>query len=453
MADGNIELLDAQHMADSLSNALSGVGTSRDRGGLTQYVDRDLTPTEIQNAYDNDWMASKAIDAPAEDMFKAWRSWQAGEKQIEAIEEEERRFYLQGKMTEVVKQARKSGGAALVMIVGNDAPEEELRIDRVGKGDLRNVIVLSKYEISYDEKRRDPEDYWYGQPNLYHLSKPSGEVMHIHPSRVVPFIGKDPLKGNTHADFWGHSILKVMQEALKNASTACQVIASLLHEAKIDVIGIDGLTELLSSTEGELLFQRRFNTVLTSKSVTNAVVIDKQDTYEQKQINFSTFPELIREYAQHVSGASDVPMTRFFGTSPGGLNSTGEGDLDNYYDALASDLVVKIDPKIRLLNEVIIRSATGSRDKSIHYNWNPLKQMDAKELAEIEEKKSKTYVNLSGLGLVPDRVLSSTLRNDMIESPAFSGAEKAFEEYGEEAEAFDPEAGNPNNPDEIEPEA
>ncbi|MDT9702481.1 anti-CBASS protein Acb1 family protein, partial [Streptomyces sp. P17] len=89
---------------------------------------------------------------------------------------------------------------------------------------------------------------------------------------------------------------------------------------------------------------------------------------------FGGLPELIEKFLQEIAGASDIPVTRLLGQSPGGLNSTGESDLRNYYDRVNADQTLTISPALAKLDELIICNALGSRPASIHYNWNSLWQ-------------------------------------------------------------------------------
>jgi Protein of unknown function (DUF1073) len=48
--------------------------------------------------------------------------------------------------------------------------------------------------------------------------------------------------------------------------------------------------------------------------------------------------------------AADIPATRFIGKSPDGMNATGESDIRNYHDRLASDQKVKCTPLLTRLD-------------------------------------------------------------------------------------------------------
>jgi hypothetical protein len=127
-------------------------------------------------------------------------------------------------------------------------------------------------------------------------------------------------------------------------------------------------------------------------------------------------------------------MTRLFGMSPGGLNASGESDLRNYYDRVSSSQTLEMQPAMMLLDECLIRSATGQRDPKIHYVWNPLWQMSEKEKAEVFEKKSSAARTIAGKGqenpLMPIDVISEAFTNELIEDGTLAGLEAASKKYG-----------------------
>lgn len=439
------------YLSDTLRNLASGLGTSRDKATSAEFYLNELQPEQLEAMYRGDWMADKAVDIPAFDSVRNWRSWQADSKVIEQLEEEERRLDVPGKLLEVMILARLWGGAALVMGVGSDDPREELSPDRVGKGELRYLHVMTRHELCAAELRRDPEDPWFREPVMWTLSTEQGMTVEIHPSRVIPFIGKRRPRRSLALDPWGDSILQKIADTVKNAGLASQAIAQLLSEAKIDVVKVPGLMERhLASQESTQRLTTRFSTAMSIKSATNTLILDSEEEYEQKQVSFSELPEVLQQYLLTVSGAADIPATRMLGQSPSGLNSTGESDLKNYYDRIGAEQRLTLTPRLSRLDEVLIRSGTGRRDKAVHYAWAPLWQTSEKEAAEIEKGRSETFSKIGASGLLPSKVASKVLVNSMIESGRYPGIETAMEEYEAETGEFDPEAGGPDDPDEEE---
>lgn len=70
--------------------------------------------------------------------------------------------------------------------------------------------------------------------------------------------------------------------------------------------------------EGKIL--KRIQSMYEQLSIFKLGIKDSKESYESH-----TKEQTI--YMFIVSGAADIPVTRFFGTTPKGLNATGEGDL------------------------------------------------------------------------------------------------------------------------------
>src|SRR5690606_6151383 len=105
---------------------------------------------------------------------------------------------------------------------------------------------------------------------------------------------------------------------------------------------------------------------------------------------------------QLVSGAADIPITRFLGQSPGGMQSTGESDIRNYYDRIKAGQELEMRPAMAVLDECLIRSALGSRPADLFYTWRSLWQSSEKERADIGKTTADTIKTLSDTKLIPE---------------------------------------------------
>jgi uncharacterized protein len=150
---------------DSFRNFLAGLGvTGRDKVASQLFVCDVLPPDQLEAAYRGDWIARKVVDIPAFDACRAWRAWKADQNQIEKIEETERAFNLQFKLMQAMARARLYGGAALVIGVKNQQWDEELNLEKVGKGDLAFVHICTRWQLSAGTMVRDITSPWYGEP-------------------------------------------------------------------------------------------------------------------------------------------------------------------------------------------------------------------------------------------------------------------------------------------------
>jgi hypothetical protein len=96
----------------------------------------------------------------------------------------------------------------------------------------------------------------------------------------------------------------------------------------------------------------------------------------------------------------------------------------------------------RGLDEVIIRSALGSRPEEIYYNWNALWQPTETEQADIFLKCTQGVVNIWNTGLIPDEALAVSVQNMVIEDGSLPGLETALDDMPDDIDEKDPEVIN-----------
>ncbi|RVH94864.1 DUF1073 domain-containing protein, partial [Sinorhizobium meliloti] len=400
-----------------------------------------LTDEELLNAYRGAWLPKKIVDIPAFDSIRAWRDWQAKKPQIEAIEAEEKRLNVMGKLLETRIKARLWGGAALVIGTGDQDLTAPLDVERIGKGGLKYLTVMTRRHLTAGEIDRDPASEWYGKPKVYQLNSADGAQVEIHPSRLVIFNGSqqpdEDIVTTTYAG-WGDSVLLSVFDAIKQADGTAANIASLVFEAKVNVIRIPDFMQNLGNAEYRAKILERYTLAATAKGINGDLLLDKEEEYEQKTASFATLPEVLMSFLQIVSGAADIPATRLLGQSPAGMNATGESDLRNYYDRLQAMQTVEMTPAMARLDECIIRSALGSRDPDIYYEWAPLWGMSEKEKADVFKTKADAARQLVGSGtgqeIIPRDAVSDALVNTFIEDGSLPGLDAAIEEYGKLAE-------------------
>lgn len=451
------------NLSDTLRNLVSGLGSSKDKGTSSAFVTRVIPPDELNSLHRSDWMAKKVVDIIPNDMTREWRDWQSGGDTIEAIERVEKSplINLPFKLNRALQVARLTGGSVIFIGINGDDHSQELVPERIAKDSLKYLHVLSRYEVTCGDIEHDVTSEYYGQPSYYDVVGNNGGTARIHPSRMIRFIGAPFLDENlARSDGWGDSVLQVVYDVIHNSASAQQYTSALIPEAKTDVLYVPRLSEYLRNATTTTQLTNRFTYANTMKSMFNMLLLEGDgengERWEQKQISFAQLPELIRQFIQIVAGAADIPVTRFLGESPGGLNATGKSDLQNYYDNIKARQRTEMSPALHRLDEVIIRSATGARDESTYYEWAPLWGMSDKEKAEIFKMKADSVRTLVGAGageIIPIEAISDAIVNSLIEDGSLPGLEAAIEEYGKLSEQEEDEAelaaaaGLPADPD------
>jgi uncharacterized protein len=417
---------------DGLINLASRIGTMADKTVFGQYYTPPVNQAEINAAYRTSWFR-KIVDIPPFDEVREWRTWTgADDGQITLIDKEEKRLGLRQKVAEARSRARKDGGALIILGTGRGDVMSQLKPETIGEGGLQYITVLGRDEVTPGSKIQDPLDPRYGEPQNYQL-RGEGRTIQIHPSRVVRFIG-NPIREQSSWDGWGDSVWMELRDAIRNSDNIAANISALVNEAKLDIIKLDGLMARISTQEYEDLLVKRWTALNSLKSSLNALIIDKNDDYEQKTLGFDGLPDIQDRALMIMSGMADIPATRLLGRSPQGMNATGDSDMRNYYDRIRSGQVLHLGPALNTLDECLLRSALGSRDEAIYYEWNPLYSLSEKEAADVEKVFADTAKVYADSALIPDTALTKIVRDGIIERGQMPGAQQAFDDAEAEGE-------------------
>lgn len=436
-----------QLVRDGLANVMSGAGTASDKRSYARYFLNRLDPVQIDAMYRSSWLMRKVVDLPPYDMTRAGRDWKVDKADIAKLEAEEKRLQLWPKLRRALILGRLGGGA---LILGTDDPRPDQPLDpgRIRSGGLRYIVPVSRYQLRLDGLVRDPADPLFMQPRFYRLSSGGGEAA-IHPSRVVPFKGlpiAEVGQGMSEDElFWGDSVLQSVHEAISNADAAQGGFASLIEEAKQDIIKIPGLMDHVGSAEYEQRLMKRFEVAALGKSTHRALVLDGAEEWEQRQLTWNGIPDIIRTYLAIVAGAADIPATRLLGKAPDGMNATGAGDEANYWTMIAARQESDLRPALDVLDPLLAASAGVSGH--LYSEFAPLKLLSEKEAADVNKVKADTVKVIADTGLVPDMALEKAVQNLLVEDAWLPGLDEALDELPED-ERF-PSLAEPTDPAQL----
>lgn len=236
----------------------------------------------------------------------------------------------------------------------------------------------------------------------------------VHSSRVGIFSGvKAPYLLRSMLQGWGLSIFEAIIPPLTQYLKAMGVTLELLDEAKIDIIKISGLIDLLASAEGQRLVQERLKIAVENKNYKSAIGMDVQDDYQQKQINFSGLPEMIVQIQYLVCAALKRPYSKIFGKGSSGFSS-GEDDLENYNTIVDSEIRTPSTPMIKWAVGLRCLQLFGRIPPDLKINWKPLRVMSEKDEAEIKSKKLADYLQLVDRQILTKQQCATKLTEDNI---------------------------------------
>ena len=246
-----------------------------------------------------------------------------------------------------------------------------------------------------------------GLPKFYDVGSDinSGKVSGLtwHPSRVIRFIGVQlPLWQAITEQMWGESIIERMNDRLISFDTATAGAANLINKAHLRTVQIDKLREVLAAggkAEENLL--QMFHHMRMLQVNEGLTLLDKEDQFQAHSYTFSGLSDMILQFGQQISGATGIPLTRLFGQSPAGLNSTGESDLRMYYDNIRAQQESRLRDGMLKILRVLHRSMFGTdAPQAMDFEFVPLWQTSQKEKADIMAVVTDSIVKAHDAGII-----------------------------------------------------
>lgn len=393
--------------ADGLVNVVSGLGTHKAKRSHNFFSYATLQNwQQMDAAYQTNWLARAIVDIPAEDMCREWRIIKS--QDADAIRIEEDRLMVPMHVQEAATWGGLYGGAGILMLTGQDL-QKPLRMEKVRKGDLQRLVVFDRYDMSamtmntYDVLAQN-----YLAPEFYTIT---GGGQQIHWSHFARFNGvRLPRRQMLQTQGWGDSELRKCLDDIMDMVASKDGIAELMQEANIDIIKREGLADELATDQDNAITQR-YALFSQMKSVVQMALLDGDETYDRKTLDLGGVAPVIELFMTWISGAANIPLTRLFGTSAKGLNATGEGDLKNYFNSIRSKQLVRLDPGMRALDEVLVRSALGYWPDDYNYVWAPLAQPDEVQLATAAKTRAETDILYLGEGIIRPSQIQRNLQS------------------------------------------
>jgi len=391
--------------ASAIMNSTTGTGGAGDARTAGSFgFGPILGYQEAAALYSSVWFASKIVNIPAEDMTKHWRTHDitdADPSLIQTVKLTEKKLHVKERVLTAIKWGRLFGGSLLLLGVRDDKElSEHLDVETIGQGDLEFLQVVDRYQVGVQETNTwTPFSESYLEPEYYNIF---GSI--VHRSRVIKFIGKQPTYLTLPVcNYFGESVLQDLYETLRDAMQGLAGASNLTLKANQDVLKTPQLWDLVGTPE-EGKINKRFALMQAQRSLLNMLVLDSGEEFESIATTFSGLEGVLDKLLDMVVGSSNIPATRFFGQAPQGMNATGEGDMRNYYDMIASQQENSLRPKLEALDDVLIRSALGDMPESYGFTFNNLNQPTQKEERENKGVDLDNLKKLWEIG-VPEEVL------------------------------------------------
>ena len=370
-----------------INNPSTGLGGAGDKSQTSFF-----TPTrihwrgELEVIYNESWACSKFIDIPVDDMLARWRVWDSAENEQAAdlMLEADQRHKVRQRIGDAMKAGRLFGTGLLVM-VSREAPlHAPLMPEQLRPGDLLNLLVFDRYDASVFSRDDDFYSDTYGEALSYWISPTRGPGFQVHHTRCLRFDGRKPLSSDGYTIYdrdWGVSeVIPVITSILQDASAASGA-AHMTQEASLPVLRVDGLRDALVGQRdpSEPSPEDIGGAINSMKSIFRLMMLDKTEEFDRIAVNFGGMDGLLDRFNRRLAAAADIPATRFWGSSPVGMNATGESDMANYSQSVASRRTRMLPTQLHRLDQVLAMDA-GVMEPPV-YEWPPLMEEPESEQA------------------------------------------------------------------------
>lgn len=428
--------------------------TQKDSSENYKYIPESAVPDELLTMYyEGNGLFAKIIDTPAEEAIKH------GFKLKDISDQKVEDFYTEA-LDELdwdetaitcLKWARLFGGSLAVMLIndgrGLDEPLDWRNIQSID--DIRvfdRSVIQPDYTTLFNYDPRDPfstRGSRLGLPEYYQIFSKYGSFT-VHDSRCLVFQNGILPENTTNSVYqlWGVPEYIRLNKALRDAEVAHHSAPKMLDRSVQPIYKMQNLAETLATEEGENTVLKRLQVIDMARGLLNSLVIDAEgEDYDFKTFQFSGINDVVSASCNMLSALSNIPQTILFGQSVGGMSSTDDTSMENYYNYIERIQRRMLKSNLRYLLSIIFQAglATGEVDEipKLKIEFNPLWSLSDLEQADLEQKREQakfTRAQTAQIYVNMQAVDPSEVRQKLADSEEFD-VEAMLDEY-EDDELF-----------------
>lgn len=422
----------SRHATDSYQNfeARLGVGTGNQMDSATYSLTNLVTrmPRNLEYMYRGSWVVGAVVDSVADDMTRAGVDFGSAidPSVLADMEAESVELELWPAIGDTERWARLYGGGIGVLLIDGQDMSSPLRLDTIRQGQFRGILPLDRWSLvlTVDQviNGLGPS---LGRPEFYKVgpNAPALVGQTIHHSRVIrregirlPFVQRQAEQG------WGLSVVERMYDRLLAFDSATQGAAQLVFKAYLRTLKKKGLNQILAAGGPAMeALAKNVEQIRRFQTLEGMTLVDSEDEFNTHQYTFSGLDQVLLQFGQQLSGATEIPLVRLFGQSPAGLNSTGESDVRNYYDSIKAKQERHLRAPVNKVLRILHRSVTGEDvPDGFTFDFNPLWQLSDKEKADTAKTIAETVAGAFEANLISEKTAMQELKQSSDVTGVFS---------------------------------
>ena len=298
-------------------------------------------------------------------------------------------------------------GRAQIYMNINDADDRvrqlplEVSPEGIPKGSLKSISCIEPYwSTPYSWNAAYPERADFYKPVSWYIM---GRKTHA--SRLLTFIGREvPDLLKPAYNFSGISMIQLGEMSVNMWLRTRKAVNDLVNNFSIPVLHTDLAATLEDGApDGSGLVARLQAFTLTRNNQGVTAINKDSELLEFAEASLASLDKLQAQSQEHMAACWHTPLIKLFGVVPTGLNATGEGEIQVWYDWINAQQVALFEPHLYQLLKAIQCDLFGEIDDDLVIHWVTLDEPTQKELSEIRKSDAEMDASNINAGIIsPD---------------------------------------------------
>lgn len=212
-------------------------------------------------------------------------------------------------------------------------------------------------------------------------------------------------------NFYGISPAQIAADAVSHFIKDREAASRLLHKFSLLVFKTDMGSALYNGNPEELY--NRVKVLADFRDNDSIIIIDKEDEdIVTVTTGITGITEIVRLSLELMPIMFRQPLTKFLGISPGGMNSTGESDENNWNEYVLSQCEKQFRKPLKRLLELIQYDLFGEVDDTIDFIFKIQSSNDETKEVNNNKIKADTYLQLTTAGIISPEEARKALAQD-----------------------------------------
>ena len=193
---------------------------------------------------------------------------------------------------------------------------------------------------------------------------------------------------------WGIPEYIRIHRAIRDVEVAHGMAPKMLDRSIQAIYKMQNLALEMSTDQGEENILKRLQLIDLARGLLNSIVLDAEgEDYDFKSFTFTGVSDVINTTCNYLSAITNIPQTVLFGRSPAGMNATGDGDMENYYNYVERIQKRMVKKNLRYLLEILAKAGVRNKEIKEHppikIEFNSLWSMTEQEKVALDLQKAQ----------------------------------------------------------------